>query len=276
MKTVVAMFESFADARQAVDDLEESGFTRTAISLVTQHDELAERPHQESETGAVVGAGLGILTGLASVTIPGIGLVAAIGPIVAGGVVGAVAGGLIGSLIEAGVSQEDASAYVEGVRQGESLVAATLRDEDVARGVEILKLHNPLKVDDRAAAPAITPAREIDVEEEADLSRFDPEFRDDFGRAYRGTEYTFEECKPAYRFGAELACQCGGGSWDSVENNARRDWERCRPGTWDRLKHAAHFGYDRACGGSLGQGSFSHENDHRSVRQHSSGLRRHR
>ena len=151
MKTIVALYDAPQEARNAVRDLEASGFDRTKISLIVQRDVLGndESDGEATATGAAIGAGFGILAGLAAVTVPGVGVVAAIGPIIAGGILGAVAGGLVGSLVDAGVPADEARVYEEGVRRGGTLVALSVRDEDAPRAVEIMSRHNPIDLNER-------------------------------------------------------------------------------------------------------------------------------
>ena len=70
------------------------------------------------------GAGIGATVGLGIIAIPGIGPVVAVGwPSKAVfAAAGGVAGGVLGALTEAGVSEEDAQAYAEGVRRGGTLL----------------------------------------------------------------------------------------------------------------------------------------------------------
>jgi hypothetical protein len=72
------------------------------------------------------------------------------------------------------------------------------------------------------------------------------QFREDFEQQYPGGTYSWDECGPAYRYGCEIACECEGADWDSVEPQVKRRWETEHPGTWDRIKDAARFAYDRA------------------------------
>ena len=50
-----------------------------------------------------------------------------------GAAAGAATGGIVGALTEAGVSEEDAHSYAEGVRRGGTLVSARVADGDRAR-----------------------------------------------------------------------------------------------------------------------------------------------
>jgi hypothetical protein len=91
--------------------------------------------------GAAVGAGIGgtlgaILAGIAAVgtlAIPGVGLIAA-GPIaaaLAGLGAGAATGGLIGALVGAGIPEEQAKLYDQGIQEGGIVMGVTPRtDED--------------------------------------------------------------------------------------------------------------------------------------------------
>ena len=320
MKTIVGLFDSVQEAQDVVRDLESAGFSREQISLVTQREAVASSGNGEATaTGAVIGAGVGILAGLVAVTVPGVGVVAALGPILAGGLMGAVTGGLIGSLVDAGVPEEEAAFYNEGVRRGGTLVTVATRDEDAPRAVEIMNRHHPVDLNARAATwrqagwtpagsrsaaqststpsqsslapdptgqttmgdaaaamPAPTmaipaqgaqPTREVNAPTTGqasassatggsgsssipladDYSRLEPEFQNDFrSAAAPGADYTYEECKPAYVYGCELARECRGSDWNAVEPQARNTWEQRHPGTWDRVKNAARYAYDRA------------------------------
>ena len=51
----------------------------------------------------------------------------------AGAAAGGIAGGIVGALTQAGVSDEDAQVYAEGVRRGGTLVTARVNDADAVR-----------------------------------------------------------------------------------------------------------------------------------------------
>jgi hypothetical protein len=88
--------------------------------------------------------------------IPGVGPVVAAGWLAAtaagaaaGAVAGGAAGGLIGSLTDAGVDEEKAHVYAEGVRRGSTLVSVRVDNDqaDVARA--IIDERTPVDVDAR-------------------------------------------------------------------------------------------------------------------------------
>jgi hypothetical protein len=161
------MYDQLTDAQQVVHDLVDAGIERTRISLVAGDREgrYATDLTRESDdgdtiaggaaTGAVVGGLGGLLLGLGALAIPGIGPVIAAGPIVAtlvGAGVGAAVGGLVGALVAAGVPEEQAGYYAEGVRRGSTLVTAEVAEDRVDEVVRIMERHHPIDVDERATS----------------------------------------------------------------------------------------------------------------------------
>ncbi|WP_291981266.1 CsbD family protein [Luteitalea sp.] len=90
-------------------------------------------------TGLGVGAAVGALVAAASaVAIPGLGLVVA-GPIagaLAGAGAGGAAGSLLGALIGAGIPEERAKVYDQGIRDGGIVLGTRARDEAHAEALE--------------------------------------------------------------------------------------------------------------------------------------------
>jgi hypothetical protein len=84
--------------------------------------------------GAGIGLGLGVLLGLAAVAIPGIGLVAGAGALVAGltaatGAAGAIAGGVYGYLCDLGLPPETARRLSDNLQAGGPILSITLTGE---------------------------------------------------------------------------------------------------------------------------------------------------
>lgn len=150
---ITRLFDSYEHASQAVSELEASGIPHNDISIVANNqggsvgssgaDAAAEGDAGSgagtgATIGTVLGGGAGLLAGLGMLAIPGIGPVVAAGWLVAtaiGAGVGAGAGGLLGSLVGAGVDEDDAHVYAEGVRRGGTLVTARV-DEGQRVAVE--------------------------------------------------------------------------------------------------------------------------------------------
>ncbi|MDQ2762390.1 MAG: hypothetical protein M3Y22_02510 [Pseudomonadota bacterium] len=171
-QTITGLFDSYDDARRAVQDLEAAGVAHRDISIVG-HDKrdangaalepAAREAGADASAGAGVGATVGgvggLLAGLGLLAIPGIGPVVAAGWLAAtaagavtGAVVGAAAGGLVGALTHAGVTEEDAHVYAEGVRRGGTLVTAKVDEPLAATARNILSDDRTVNVADRRQA----------------------------------------------------------------------------------------------------------------------------
>lgn len=271
-KTVVGLFNTREEAREVINDLVNHGFSRDSISLMargedketwTRSDTGEEREGGTLEgaaTGAAIGGGIGLVVGLASLAIPGVGPIIAAGPLataLAGLGVGAAAGGLIGALTNIGVPKEHADYYAEGVRRGGTLVTVSADDRTADRGAEIMRRHGAVDIDEHAA----------EWRKAGWAGRFDetaqPYTEDELARQARGyptettgvggrpatrttatgttgrvtsTTPTFTEDPVAYVDNWATNRKYEGRDWNSVENDFRTDWERNRPGTWERFK----------------------------------------
>jgi hypothetical protein len=94
------------------------------------------------------------LAGLGLLAIPGLGPVVAAGWLAstaAGALAGGVTGGIIGALTQAGVTDEDAQLYAEGIRRGGTLVSARVPDGDRARYESVLN-RSAVNLEERGAA----------------------------------------------------------------------------------------------------------------------------
>lgn len=143
MRTVSRLFDDYAQAKQAVTELEASGIPSGDISIVASNadnrydrdndgvDDRAEGAGTGAGLGATAGGVAGLLTGLGILAIPGVGPVVAAGWLATtalGALAGGTVGGVIGALTQAGIDEDDAHVYAEGVRRGGTLV--TVRAED--------------------------------------------------------------------------------------------------------------------------------------------------
>lgn len=166
-KTVVGLFDRFEDAQAAVTDLVSLGIPREEISIARQQTSTTGTTSTTTTTadtdrhsvgsgigaGAATGAVLGGAAALALTLIPGMQILAA-GPIaamLAGAGVGAAAGGLVGGLVNAGVPEDEAEHYSEGVRRGGTLVTLRTDDARADRAADIMNRHNAIDIDERAA-----------------------------------------------------------------------------------------------------------------------------
>ena len=163
--SIVALYDDFDTARRVVEELVSAGFDRSNISLVANDSsgEMQSYLNREGDDddvsggeGAGFGAIVGGLVGLGVALIPGIGPVVAAGPLAAalmagiGAVAGAATGGVVASLVDLGVSEEEASYYEEGIRRGGTLVTLHVdRSEHVGRAQDIMNRYNPIDLDER-------------------------------------------------------------------------------------------------------------------------------
>lgn len=168
-RIVVGLFDRLDDAQACVRDLEDNGFPRNDISLVAKdakgeyarqfqkrdvHDDVKNGAADGAGIGAVLGGLGGLLVGLGALAIPGIGPVLAAGPIIttlAGAGIGAAAGGLIGALVDAGIPENQAKVYAEGVNRGGTLVTVNTSDDMASKAADIMNSHHPIDVNRRAA-----------------------------------------------------------------------------------------------------------------------------
>jgi len=154
-QTLTGLFDRYDDAQRAVKDLEAAGVPHRDVSIVANNGrgDHAEAVATDAATDAGAGAGIGaaiggaggLLAGLGLLAIPGLGPVVAAGWLAAtavgavgGAAIGGAAGGLVGALTHAGVPEEDAHVYAEGVRRGGSLVTAKVDEPLVPTARAIL------------------------------------------------------------------------------------------------------------------------------------------
>ncbi len=176
-KTVLGLFDSFSEAQNAVEDLKRFGVRQESISLVARdaqgdatHEQEVGSPGAAEGAGAgavggtLVGGALGLLVGAGLLAIPGIGPVLAAGPLAAsigtiaaaagatalGAGIGAAAGGLLGGLMGAGIPEDEAHAYVEGVRRGGSLLTVSASDVEADDVRQILLRNGAVDMDRRS------------------------------------------------------------------------------------------------------------------------------
>lgn len=135
---ISAVFDSRSEAEAAVQELRSAGASTDGLSLVGRDegrttvtdgsgDVSDDDAGSDALKGALGGAGLGAILGVAALAIPGVGPLAAAGAIASSAIpgaaaigagAGAVAGGLGGYLKDHGVSDEDAGYYESRINEG--------------------------------------------------------------------------------------------------------------------------------------------------------------
>ena len=175
MKSIVGIFNSFADATRGAALLRTVGISEDRITVLSPHTPEAavevripttetEQPGMGQALGGAIGAGLGVAGGIsagtavASLLVPGVGPVLAFGLLGAAllGAYGAAAGALAGGALEKGMYQglprDELYVYEDALRRGRSVVIAFAADEQIAENARVEL--------ERAGAESIDTARE--------------------------------------------------------------------------------------------------------------------
>src|SRR5919202_129016 len=115
-KTLVALYDTFADAERVVQELIEDGFARRDIHLALDYTKSGTAHSSSIERDAAYeGAHL------------------------------------IETLADLGVPSDEAHAYAEGVRRGGALVVVESGDDQAERGMAILQRLHPVNMHERTA-----------------------------------------------------------------------------------------------------------------------------
>jgi len=156
-RSVVGIYDTMAQAEEAVHRLDRAGFPVKHISVVTQNLTSDNTTHgyimpsgdltvRGAVTGAWIGGLLSLLIGSAFLWLPGFGPLLVIGRLAAlllagveGTMVGAATGSLLGALANWGIAEEHILDYEKQVREGKHLVIAYGTAEEVDKAHAILQ-----------------------------------------------------------------------------------------------------------------------------------------
>jgi len=187
---VAAIFQNRDAAERAADALVDLGADRGQISIVARGEDgrantsmrgtapgehvveparkvgdsgaaLTTSDSGDAAKGATIGAVAGLAAGLLALTVPGIGLVLAAGPLALAMAGGAVAGGVYGGLRDIGIEERHARGYEERIRGGHVLLTAVVPNVDQQRVREVLVEYDAEDIsfaEDRSAASMAAPA----------------------------------------------------------------------------------------------------------------------
>jgi hypothetical protein len=149
---VTGMFPNRESAERAYASIHSRGYTSddvhvmmsdkardTHFSNTVVETELGNKALEGAGTGSAIGTTLGAAAGAiaaigTNLILPGLGLVIA-GPLaagLAGAGAGAAAGGIIGALVGAGIPEERAKIYEDGVKKGDIVLGVETRNDDDA------------------------------------------------------------------------------------------------------------------------------------------------
>lgn len=154
----IAVFATFRDrlhAEAAVKELVNSGFREEDVSVlladnVGARDFAHERHSKAPEgataggcVGALIGGGLGLLTGLGAIALPIVGQYLTAGPVMdalAGAGAAGLLGGMIGGIIGVGVPEFEVKRYRGLIKDGRSLLSVHCDSSEwIARAKHVLK-----------------------------------------------------------------------------------------------------------------------------------------
>ena len=160
-RMLTGMFRDRDSAERAYQSMEKRGYTRDDLNVMMSDDtrkkyysddttsEVGNKALEGAGAGSAIGGTLGAVAGAiaaigTSVLIPGLGLVVA-GPLaaaLAGAGAGGITGGIVGALIGAGIPEDRAKRYEEGIKGGGIVMGVRPRSaEDAAYLEEEWKTH---------------------------------------------------------------------------------------------------------------------------------------
>lgn len=176
-KTVVAIFDNYRYAETAARQIKDQGLRTADISIVArQGDNTTDTADTAGNantigttatmgrtagagrgavndnisdgvvTGGILGGLAGLLIGAGSMVIPGLGIVAAAGPIT-GLLSGAVTGGIVGGLIDLGIPENKSRKYETDIKAGKILFSMKTDDDKVNSIASILRDNGATSVD---------------------------------------------------------------------------------------------------------------------------------
>jgi uncharacterized membrane protein len=150
-KTVVGLFDTQDHAETAARQVRDQGLRTDDISIVVKRGDVDEGEHGAKMgrdvndnisdgvvSGGVLGGIAGLLIGAGSMVIPGLGIIAAAGPIT-GLLSGAVTGGIVGGLIDLGIPENRSKEYESELKRGKVLFSMKTDEDKVSRITSILR-----------------------------------------------------------------------------------------------------------------------------------------
>lgn len=161
-RTVVAIFDSRDYAEKAAKQIKERGLRTEDISIVTKHGDetegvmgatmkTGERGVNDNisdgvVTGGVLGGLAGLLIGAGSMVVPGLGIIAAAGPIT-GLLSGTITGGIVGGLVDLGIPENKSKQYETDIKAGKILFSMKADEGKVDSVAQILRSNGAVSVD---------------------------------------------------------------------------------------------------------------------------------
>jgi uncharacterized membrane protein len=161
-RTVAAIFDNRDYAEMAAREIKNQGLRTDDISIVAKEGETGDRGMtaemgrgtrgvNDNISDGVLGGGVlgglaGLLIGAGSMVIPGLGIIAAAGPIT-GLLSGAVTGGVVGGLVDLGIPENRSRQYESDIKAGKILFSMKAEDNNIDKIASILRSNGAVSVD---------------------------------------------------------------------------------------------------------------------------------
>ncbi|OPZ91715.1 MAG: Heat induced stress protein YflT [Firmicutes bacterium ADurb.Bin419] len=167
-KTVVAIFDNYSSAENAARQIKDQGLRTDDISIIAKDENsqgdtattgkntgfsMGTSPRGVNDnisdgvmTGGILGGLAGLLIGAGSMVIPGLGIIAAAGPIT-GLLSGAVTGGIVGGLVDLGIPENKSRQYETDIKAGKILFSMKTDEDKVNPIGSILRNNGAVSVD---------------------------------------------------------------------------------------------------------------------------------
>lgn len=146
MKRIVGVFDSVGHAESAANEIKSNGLKTDDISIITKEDNTKNQEAQGRNddisggtvTGGILGGLAGLALGLGTIAVPGLGLIAAAGP-VTGVLAGAASGGIAGGLVDLGIPEDKSRHYEQKVKQGKVFFSMDTEDNKINQVISSLQ-----------------------------------------------------------------------------------------------------------------------------------------
>ncbi|HOQ36783.1 MAG TPA: hypothetical protein PK033_01465 [Acetivibrio sp.] len=172
-KTIAAIFDNYSNAERAAQQIKDKGLRTDDISIVTKQGDEGQSGNNFTMgienmganmtgknnqggindnisdgvvTGGILGGLAGLLIGAGSMVIPGLGIIAAAGPIT-GLISGAITGGIVGGLVDLGIPENKSKQYETDIKAGKTLFSMKIDDDKVDEVSSILRNNGAVSVD---------------------------------------------------------------------------------------------------------------------------------
>ncbi|WP_010246616.1 hypothetical protein [Acetivibrio cellulolyticus] len=165
-RTVAAIFDNYSNAENAAKQIKDQGLRTDDISIIAKNKDegyegnntttgfnMGTSPKGVNDnisdgviTGGILGGLAGLLIGAGSMVIPGLGIIAAAGPIT-GLLSGAVTGGVVGGLVDLGIPENKSRQYETDIKAGKILFSMKTDDDKVSQIGTILRSNGAVSVD---------------------------------------------------------------------------------------------------------------------------------